>query len=59
MWQNLVFQPIGTFSSVVTVLKDIEERCTAKNYHPVNLISVISKIFDKPVNNRLVDHLQQ
>ena len=44
---------------MVTVLKIVGERCTAKNYHHVSLVSVISKIFEKPVNNRLADHLEQ
>ena len=28
----------------------------AKNYHPVSLLSVVSKVFEKLVNNRIVDH---
>ena len=32
---------------------------TAKNYHPVNLLSVVSKVFEKLVNNRIVDHLEK
>ena len=31
---------------------------TFKNYHPVSLLSVVSKVFEKLVNNRLVDHLE-
>ena len=31
----------------------------AKNVCPVNLISVVSKVFGKFVNNDLVDHLQK
>ena len=30
---------------------------TAKKYHPVSLLSEASKIFEKVVNNRIVDHL--
>ena len=33
------------------------ERSTAKNYCPVNLLSVVSKVFEKLVNNRVVDYL--
>ena len=44
-------------SSVVPVFKNVGERSTAKNYHPVSLLSVISKVFEKFVNNRIVDHL--
>ena len=46
-------------SSVVPVFKNIGERSTAKNYHPVNLLSVVSKVFEKLVNNRIVDHLEK
>ena len=46
-------------SSVFPVFKNVEERSTAKNYHPVSLLSVVSKIFEKLVNNRLVDHLEK
>ena len=35
------------------------ERYTAKNYHPVSLFSVVSKVFEKLVNNRIVDHLEK
>ena len=30
-----------------------------KNYHPVSLLSVVSKGFEKLVNNRIVDHLEK
>ena len=46
-------------SSVVPVFKNIRERSTAKNYHPVSLLSVVSKVFEKLVNNRIVDHLEK
>ena len=46
-------------SSVVPVFKNVGERSTAKNYHPVSLLSVVSKVFEKLVNNRIVDHLQK
>ena len=44
-------------SSVVPVFKNVGERSTAKNYRPVSLLSVVSKVFEKLVNNRIVDHL--
>ena len=31
----------------------------AKNYHPVSLLSVVSKVFEKLVNNRFVDRLEK
>ena len=34
------------------------KRSTAKNYRPVSLLSVVSKLFEKLVNNRIVDHLE-
>ena len=43
-------------SSVVTVFKNVGERSTAKNYCPVSLLSVVSKVFEKLVNNGIVDH---
>ena len=45
-------------SSVVPVFKNIGETSAAKNYHPVSLFSVVSKIFEKCVNDRIVDHLE-
>ena len=45
--------------SVVRVFKNVGERSTAKNYHPVSLLSVVSKVFEKLVNNRIVGHLEK
>ena len=44
---------------MVPVFKNIGERSTAKNYHPVSLLSVVIKVFEKLVNNRIVDHLEK
>ena len=44
-------------SSMVPVFKNVGERSTTKNYRPVSLLSVVSKVFEKLVNNRIVDHL--
>ena len=41
------------------VLKNVGERSTAKNYRPISLHSVVSKVFEKLVNNRIVDHLEK
>ena len=46
-------------SSVVPVFKNVGERSTAKNYRPVRLLSVVSKVLEKLVNNRIVDHLEK
>ena len=45
-------------SSVVPVFKNVGERSTAKNYRPISLLSVVSKVFEKLVNNRIVDQLE-
>ena len=44
---------------MVPVFKNVRERSTAKNCHPVSLLSVVSKVFEKLVNNRIVDHLEK
>ena len=46
-------------SSVVPVFKKVGERSTAKNYCSVSLLSVVSKVFERLVNNRIVDHLEK
>ena len=44
---------------MVPVFKNVWERSTAKNYRPVSLLSVVSKVLEKLVNNRIVDHLEK
>ena len=44
---------------MVPLFKNFRESCLAKNYHPVNHLSVVSKVFRKLVNNRFVDHLEK
>ena len=34
------------------------ERSTAKNYCPISFLSVGSKVFEKLVSNKIVDHLE-
>ena len=53
------FPDCWKLSSVVPVFKNIGERSTAKNYRPVSFLSVVSKVFKKLVNNRIVDHLKK
>ena len=43
----------------VLVFKNVGERSTAKNYRPVSLVSVVSKVLEKLVNNTVVDHLEK
>ena len=33
-------------------------KSTVNNYRPVSLLSMLSKVFEKLVNNRIVDHLK-
>ena len=44
---------------MVPVFKNVGERSTAKNYHPVSFLSVASNVFKKLVNNMIVDHLEK
>ena len=44
---------------MVPVFENVWERSTAKNYCPVSLLSVVSKVFEKLVNNRIIDHLEK
>ena len=46
-------------SFVVPVFKNVGERSTTKNYHPVILLSVVSKVIEKLVNSRIVDRLEK
>ena len=46
-------------SSVVPVFKNIGERSTTKNYRLVNLLSVVSKVFEKLANNKIDDYLEK
>ena len=53
------FPDFWKVSLVVPVFKNFGGRSTAKNYRPVSLLSVVSKVFQKLVNNRIVDHLEK
>ena len=44
---------------MVPVVKNVGESSVAKNYHPVSILSVVSKVFEKLINNRIVDHLEK
>ena len=44
---------------MVPVFKNVGERSTAENYRPVSLLSVVSKVFEKLANNRIVVHLEK
>ena len=53
------FPDCWNVSSEVLVFKNVGERSTAKSYCPVSLLSVVSEVFEKLVNNRIVDHLEK
>ena len=44
---------------MVPVFKNVGKRSTSKSYRPISLLSVVSKAFEKLVNNRIVDHLEK
>ena len=44
---------------MVPVFKNVGERSTAKSYRPVSLLSVVSKVIEKLVNDKIVDHLEK
>ena len=44
---------------MVPVFKIVGERSAAKNYLPVGLLSVVSKVSEKLVNNKTVDYLDK
>ena len=44
---------------MVPVYKNFGERSTAKINHPGSLLSVVIKVFEKLINNRIVDHLEK
>ena len=57
--QKSCFPDCWRISSVVPVFKNVGERSRTKNYRPVSLLSVVSKVFEKLVNNRIVNHLKK
>ena len=44
---------------MVPAFKNIGGRSAASNYGPVSCLSVVSKVFERLVNNRIVDHLEK
>ena len=53
------FPDCWKISLVVTGFKNAGERSTPKNYCLVSLLSVVNKVFEKLVNNGIVDHLEK
>ena len=57
--KEFCFSDCWKVSLVVLIFKNVGERSAAKNYCPVNLCSVVGKVFEKLVNHRIVDHLEK
>ena len=53
------FPDFWKVSSVFPTFKNVGERSATKNYCPVSLLSAVSKVFEKLLNNRLADHLEK
>ena len=53
------FPDFWKVSSVFPIFKNVGERSATKNYCPVSLLSAVSKVFEKLLNNRLADHLEK
>ena len=53
------FPDFWKFSLVVLIFKNVGERSIAKNYRPASLLFVVSKVFGKLFNNRILDHLEK
>ena len=49
-WKVLLMVPLS---------KNVGESSTAKNYRPVRPLSVVSKVLEKVLNNRLIDHQEK
>ena len=43
---------------MVPVFKNIRKGATGKNCCPVSLLPAVIKVFEKLVNNKIVDHLE-
>ena len=57
--KKFCFPDCWKVSFVFPVFKNVEERSMIKNYQPVSLLFLVSKVFGKLVNNSLIDHLKK
>ena len=57
--KEFCFPDCRKVSSLVPVLNNVGERSMAKNYHPVSLFSEVNKVFEKLVNNGIVDLIEK
>lgn len=46
------------FASVIPVFKNCGEQSNPKNYRPISLLPIISKIFEALINDKIVYHLE-
>ena len=53
------FPDCWNVSLVVPVFKNVGESPTAKNYRPVSILPLVSKVFQNLVNNRIDEHLEK
>ena len=58
-WKQSCFPNSWKLSSLFPVFKNVGERSIAKNYDPVSVLFVVSKVLEKVVNNTIVDHLER
>ena len=56
--KEFYFPDCWKVSLVVPVFKNAGERSTTKNY-PINLLSVVSEVFKRLLNNGIVDHQEK
>ena len=54
--EDCCFPDCWKISFMAPVFQNVGERSAAKNCHPVSLLTVISKVFEKVLSNRIVDH---
>ena len=59
MSEEVLFSRLLEGLSVLPLFKNVGKRSTAKNYRSVSLLSVVSKVFEELVNNKIVDHLEK
>ena len=57
--KEFCFPDCWKVSPMVLVFKNVVQRSTAKNYHPVSLLSMVSKVLEKLVNNRILNYLEK
>ena len=44
---------------MIPAFKNVREKSRAENYRPVSVLSAVSKVFEKLVNSRIVDHQEK